>query len=139
MHIKLLRGVFTPTSTLGKLFIDDEFFAYTLEDTNRDLNGDCAKKVQDQTCIDPGTYKVIVDHSTRFDKDLPRILNVPCFTGVRIHGGNTAKDTEGCILIGAETDNIGKIWNCAGKVAEVTKRIQVAGAATIEISKAVVV
>jgi len=138
MEIKVTRTSLRATCTLGQMFVNGAFFAYTLEDPYRDLQGDVTKKVPQDTCIDNGTYKVIVDMSNRFKKELPRILNVPCFEGVRIHGGNTAANTEGCILVGAETDNIGKIWNCAGKVAELTEMIKAAGGATIEVSIGVV-
>jgi hypothetical protein len=142
MQLKVVRSIFTPTATLGKMFIDDTFFAYTLEDTDRDLNGDCTKKVQDQTAIDYGTYQVIVDHSEHFKKDLPRVLNVSCFDGIRIHGGNDEKDTEGCILIGAESNMRNRIWNCAGKIAELTARIQATTASEkvfIEVTKEAVI
>jgi hypothetical protein len=56
--------------------------------------------------IPTGKYKVIVDHSNRFNRDLPLLLNVAGFTGVRIHRGNTSKNTQGCILPG-KNDKIG--------------------------------
>ena len=124
MQIKVIRSVFTDTTTLGQMLVNDSFFAYTLEDTNRNLNGDCSKKVQNETCIDAGTYNVVVNHSAHFNKDLPQILNVPCFEGIRIHGGNTAKDTEGCILIGAKTNHIDWIGECGQKVLEIISLIR---------------
>jgi hypothetical protein len=59
-----------------------------------------------QMLIPTGKHKVIVDHSNRFNRDLPLLLNVAGFTGVRIHRGNTTKDTLGCILPG-KNDKIG--------------------------------
>ena len=116
MEIKVVRSVFNPKSTLGKLYLDGIFFAYTCEDTDRNMNGNCSKKVQDQTAIDAGRYRVVLSYSNRFKKYLPELLEVPCFTAIRIHGGNTAENSEGCILIGAEGDMKGRIWNCASKV-----------------------
>jgi hypothetical protein len=116
------------------MLIDGEHFAWALEDPFRNLNGDITKKVKGDTCIDNGTYEVVVTMSNRFKKELPLLLNVPCFEGVRIHAGNTSADSQGCILIGAETDHIGKIWNCSLKVAELIERIKAAGKCTIEIS-----
>lgn len=81
--------------TIGKLYIDDNYFCDTLEDTVR--NG---TKVYGKTAIPTGKYKVKKTYSPRFKKQLPEILNVPNFSGVRIHAGNTAKDTEGCLLLG---------------------------------------
>jgi hypothetical protein len=94
MLIEVKRFEFKPTYTIGKLYINGKYECYTLEDAVRD------KKVQDVTAIPTGTYKLIIDASRRFKKDMPHILNVPNFTGVRIHSGNTSKDTEGCILLG---------------------------------------
>ena len=116
MELKVVRSVFNPKSTLGKLFINGEFFAFTCEDTVRNLNGDCSKKIQNQTAIDPGRYEVALTFSNRFQKYLPLLLNVPCFDAIRLHGGNTAADSEGCILIGANGDMQERIWNCASKV-----------------------
>jgi hypothetical protein len=105
MLIKVKRFEFNDTYTVGRLYIDDVYFCYTLEDKVRE-----GAKVDGQTAIPHGTYSVIIDVSTRFGKPLPHILNVPNFEGVRIHTGNTSKDTEGCILLGhtyAGTDFIG--------------------------------
>jgi hypothetical protein len=80
--------------THGKLFVDGVFFCDTLEDQER------AVKIDGATAIRTGNYKVIIDMSARFKRRMPLLLNVTNFTGVRIHGGNTAKDTDGCILVG---------------------------------------
>jgi hypothetical protein len=117
MQLKVIRSVFTDKTTLGQLYLNDEFFAYTCEDTVRNLNGDCSKKIQNKTAIDSGSYEVILSFSNRFQRYLPLLLNVRCFEGIRMHGGNTAEDSEGCILIGAQGDMETKIWNCASKVA----------------------
>ena len=95
MKLELKRFEFGNTFTIGKFYINGIYHSYSLEDKVRE-----GKKVNGQTAIPTGTYDVIVDVSTRFGKPLPHILNVPNFTGVRIHAGNTSKDTEGCILLG---------------------------------------
>ena len=95
MKIKVKRYEFQDTYTVGRMYINDVYFCYTLEDKVRE-----GAKVDGQTAIPNGTYSVIIDVSTRFGKQLPHILDVPNFTGVRIHPGNTSKDTEGCILLG---------------------------------------
>lgn len=117
MELKVIRSVFNPRSTLGKMYINNVFFAYTCEDTDRNLEGNCRKKIRNQTAIDMGRYEVILSFSNRFQKYLPLLLNVACFEGIRIHGGNTAEDSEGCILIGTHGDMKEKIWSCASKVS----------------------
>ena len=105
MKLKLIRTWYADTYTIGKLYIDGVYFADTLEDKNRDVdkngifnNGE--KKVYGKTCIPFGTYKVILSMSSKFKKILPLLLNVPQFDGIRIHSGNTAEDSSGCILVG---------------------------------------
>ena len=82
--------------TIGKLYINGTYFCDTLEDTVRP-NG---VKVYGETAIPYGKYKVVLSYSPKFKRVLPEILSVPMFTGVRMHRGNWAKDTLGCILVG---------------------------------------
>jgi hypothetical protein len=95
MELKLRRFEFGTNYTIGKLYVDGIYHCFTLEDKVRE-----GEKVNGQTAIPYGTYSVIIDHSNRFNRDLPHILNVQGFEGVRIHTGNTSADTEGCILVG---------------------------------------
>ena len=83
-----------PVCTIGELSIDGAFECWTLEDVVRD------EKIPGETAIPSGTYNVIITMSNRFKRELPLLENVPNFTGVRIHPGNTSEDTEGCILVG---------------------------------------
>lgn len=94
MKIEVKRTFKGPEYTIGKLYIDGNYFCDTLEDTVRDI------KIVGKTAIPAGTYKVKKTMSPRFQKILPEILNVPNFSGVRIHSGNTAADTDGCLLLG---------------------------------------
>ena len=96
MLVKVVRTFKGPEYTIGKLYIDDNYFCDTLEDTVRPKG----EKIYGKTAIPAGKYKVKKTYSPRFKKQLPEILNVPNFAGVRIHAGNTAKDTDGCILLG---------------------------------------
>jgi len=96
MLIEVKRYEFKDTHTVGKMYVDGIYECYTLEDAVR--NG---TKVIGKTAIPIGTYKLIIDASTRFKQDMPHILDVPDFTGVRIHAGNTSADTDGCILLGS--------------------------------------
>lgn len=84
--------------TLGKLYINNEFFCDTIEDKYRDLSKE--KKVYGETCIPFGTYKVIINMSPKYGRLMPRLLDVPHFDGILIHSGNTEQDSAGCIICG---------------------------------------
>lgn len=100
------RDTYNPKNTLGKMYINDVFFCETLEDVVRDINkdGDLADtnetKVYGETAIPSGIYKMIINMSNRFKKEMPLLLDVKGFEGIRIHAGNTDIDTHGCILVG---------------------------------------
>lgn len=100
MKLKLIRDTFTDESTIGKLYIDGSEFCNTLEDYDRRMEAG-GKKVYGKTCVPRGTYEVIIDFSPKYNREMPHILNVPGFEGVRIHSGNVAADSEGCILVGS--------------------------------------
>ena len=109
MELRLERKWFTPKSTIGELSIDGTVQCFTLEDVFRE--GDIfAVKVPGATAIPEGTYDVVVTLSQRFKTELPEVLGVRNFTGVRIHSGNTAADTEGCVLVGRTrgVDSVGE-------------------------------
>ena len=99
MKIKVVRETKNDVCTIGSLFINGEFFCYTLEDKDRYIEQG-GKKEYAITAIPRGTYNVVLSFSNRFKKYLPEILNVPQFTGIRMHTGNKPEDTEGCILVG---------------------------------------
>lgn len=104
MELRLVRRWLTPQATIGQLDLNGVFECYTLEDPVRE------EKIPGQSAIPAGRYEVIVTYSVRFAAMLPLLKNVPGFTGIRIHAGNTASDTEGCILVGQtrEKDFIGQ-------------------------------
>ncbi len=117
MKILLLRTKYRKYYTQGIMLIDDVFFGYTLEDEIR-----LTPKVRKMTAIPEGFYQVVVDYSPRFKRDLPRIKGVNKFKGIRIHGGNTHKNTEGCPLI-AKNKGDGKIWgSLSAKLTNKLKR-----------------
>jgi hypothetical protein len=93
--------------TISRLYVNGELFGCnTLEDTDRGLRQDMQleeikkKKMYGQTAIPSGSYECVYTYSNRFKKMLPLLLNVKGFEGIRIHSGNSSKDTEGCILVG---------------------------------------
>lgn len=100
MKLELQRFEFSEISTIGRLLIDGVQFCYILEDVDRKLECD-GEKVYGKTAIPRGTYKIVLDYSNRFKRVLPRLLDVPGYVGVRIHPGNDAEDTDGCLLPGS--------------------------------------
>lgn len=99
-NLVLKRDVLTDDFTLGRIFVDGKHFCYTVEDAVR------KEKVYGKTAIPAGKYKIELTLSPRFKRVLPLLLDVPNFTGIRIHAGNTAADSEGCILVGiGRTEN----------------------------------
>lgn len=96
MELTLNRIFLGSSATIGELLINDKHLCDTLEDRVRPEG----EKVYGKTAIPEGMYEVKLTHSPRFKKILPEILNVPNFSGIRIHTGNSSKDTEGCILVG---------------------------------------
>lgn len=112
MNIDLIRDTKDPTKTFGKMFIDGKYLGETLEDADRILE-DGGEKIDGQTAIPRGRYKVTVTYSNRFKKPMPYLHDVPDFDGVRIHGGNTEEDTHGCPLLGNIRTKDG-IAQCSG-------------------------
>ena len=124
MELTLKRIARKETYTIGRLYINGVYFCDTIEDTDRGLRQDMppavirAIKRKGITAIPTGRYRVTLDvQSPKFktkpiyqfcDGYLPRLINVNGFEGVLIHIGNTAKDTEGCLLVGKNT-KVGKV------------------------------
>lgn len=117
MNLKLKRLYKKPTYTIGKLYIDDVYFADTIEDKDRGLTSNMTEeqiksiKIKNETAIPTGTYQIDMNSvspkfgSTSWAKPyggkVPRLIGIKGFDGVLIHlTGNTSKDTSGCILVG---------------------------------------
>ena len=94
MNLTLIRKYPSTDCIIGELYVDGQFECFTLEDIERPV------KIPKVTAIPRGTYEVVISYSNRFEKLLPLLQNVPDFEGVRIHTGNKATNTEGCILVG---------------------------------------
>lgn len=106
MILTVERRYKKPTYTIGILYVNGKFFSNTLEDTDRGLNSDMSgseivsKKVYGKTAIPTGEYKVTLTKSLKFKKVMPYIDGVKGFLGIRIHSGNDASHTDGCLLVG---------------------------------------
>lgn len=96
MELTLNRIFLGSSATIGELLVNDKYLCDTLEDRVRPEG----EKVYGKTAIPEGTYEVKLTHSPRFKKILPEILNVPNFSGIRIHSLNKAEESEGCIGVG---------------------------------------
>lgn len=129
MKLVLEREYLGSTFTEGSILIYNIHECFTIEDKDRQLEDTgCASKVQNQTCIPRGTYPVTISYSNRFKKHLIAILNVPCFSGIRIHSGNSSKDTEGCIIVGRTNNKDTDDWVSESRVAyeELHKKVKYA-------------
>lgn len=140
MKIQLIRKHRKTDYTIGQLFINNQYFSDTLEDTDRGLKDSMSLeeirriKVFGSTCIPYGTYKVTITYSPKFKKNLPLINNVKGFDGIRIHSGNTSSDTQGCILLGFNKikgkvinskDTIDKFINLVQKAIDIGEQITI--------------
>ncbi len=89
-------------ATLGEMLEDGVRLCYTLEDEIREVVGRPVSdwKVPHCTAIPSGRYPVVLQDSPRFGPDTLTVLDVPGFSYIRMHAGNTHEDTEGCLLLG---------------------------------------
>lgn len=128
MELTLKRIALRSEYTIGKLYVDGEYVADTIEDTVRDLDKDGKfangeVKIPGKTAIPYGRYEITMkvkspkysnfskySWAKKYDGYLPRLLNVPHFDGVLIHVGNSALDSEACVLVG-ENKVVGKVIN----------------------------
>ena len=139
MALKLKRIARTASYTIGRLYVDGQRFCDTIEDRDRSLRQDMARaaikriKVPGETAIPTGRYRVTLGvRSPRMsqkkayefcDGYVPRLINVPGFDGILIHIGNTARDSEGCILVG-ENREVGKVLNSTATFKRLYARLR---------------
>ena len=128
MELTLKRIALRSEYTIGKLYVDGEYVCDAIEDTVRDLDKDGKfangeVKIPGKTAIPYGRYEITMkvkspkysnfskySWAKKYDGYLPRLLQVPHFEGVLIHVGNSALDSEACVLVG-ENKVVGKVIN----------------------------
>jgi len=114
MRLTLMRIANRPTYCIGDLYIDGVWFSNVIEDVDRGLDDSMTEeeirsiKVKGQTAIPTGIYPVTITYSPKYKKMMPLISNVKGYSGIRIHSGNTSKDTEGCLIVGKNKE-VGKV------------------------------
>ena len=117
MKLKIWRKEPYDDRTIGHFFIDDGLFSYVLEDRDRKVE-EGGIKVPKETAIPRGRYRVVINWSNRFQRRMPEILDVPQFTGIRIHDGEGPLNTEGCPTISHKMEiRDGKHWLVRDKTA----------------------
>ena len=133
MELVLKRIAKKRDYTIGQLFVKEDvideystgekltYLCDTLEPTWRDY-AKGARKIKGKSAIPEGRYPVVITYSQKFKQWLPLLLGVLNFLGVRIHAGNTVKDTQGCILVG-ENREVGKVLNSRKHVKIVKEKI----------------
>jgi hypothetical protein len=110
-------------ATLGKLYIDGEYFCHTLEP--KYVNP--GVKINGQTAIPASSYIIILNDSAHFNRELPLLLGVNNFTSIRIHAGNRAVDTQGCPLVGFQRGDDGDgpvIWESRKAESELMAKLK---------------
>lgn len=120
------------TYTVGKVIIDGKRFCESMEDKDRGLTQDMSEeeikrvKVYGETAIPAGVYTVKMTYSQKYKRKMPEVLGVPGFSGIRIHSGNTAKDSLGCILLGRNT-KVGMVTESRKTCKEFERLLEAAG------------
>lgn len=131
MELILDRKWCKDTYSIGRLYIDGQFFSNTLEDKDRGLTQSMSEadvkkiKVYGETAIPKGKYNVVINYSNKFKRLMPYIMNVKGFEGIRIHEGSTAKDSLGCILVGNNTA-VGRISNSKSTYTKLYSKLKTA-------------
>lgn len=107
LYIRVDRFLLEEKKTFGNMYVQNQFFCHTLEDPVREIGPNGEGKVYGDTAIPTGCYPVVIGWSGRFKRNMIRVNDVPHFTGILIHGGNTVADTHGCILVGMTLEGNG--------------------------------
>ena len=138
MRLTLKRIANKKDYCIGKLYINGKYFCDTLEDRDRGLDDSMTEdeikqsKIKEQTAIPTGIYTVLLTYSPKYKKVMPLINNVKGYSGIRIHSGNSSKDTEGCLLVGKNTV-VGRLTDSRNTYNALFKRLLQKGSNKITI------
>ena len=138
MRLTLKRIANKKDYCIGDLYINGKWFCNVLEDVDRGLDDSMTEeeirsiKVKGQTAIPCGIYTVLLTYSPKYKKIMPLINNVKGYSGIRIHSGNSSKDTEGCLLVGKNTV-VGRLTDSRNTYNALFKRLQQKGSNKITI------
>lgn len=116
MEINVRRIARRDTYTIGRMYIDGEYYCDTFEDKDRGLTQDMPLaeirrlKVWGETAIPAGHYLVTSAYWAKYRINVPLINDVPGYTGILIHNGRTEQHTTGCIIVG-ENRAVGQVFN----------------------------
>lgn len=138
MRLTLKRIANKKDYCIGKLYINGKYFCDTLEDVDRGLDDSMTEdeikqsKIKEQTAIPTGIYTVLLTYSPKYKRIMPLINNVKGYSGIRIHSGNSSKDTEGCLLVGKNTV-VGRLTDSRNTYNALFKRLQQKGSNKITI------
>lgn len=135
MDVVQYRKYRCPGFTISRVYVDGVFFCHILEDEDRGLTQSMSEeqiravKVSGKTAIPVGDYTITREYSPRFKKIMPTIPAVKGFAGIRMHGGNSSKDTDGCPLFGEANEQNIRDWvsNSKKQFQRFDKRLQLAG------------
>lgn len=136
MNLILQRRSSVGGATIGELMLDGIRICYTLEDEIREVDGQPVSewKIKGQTAIPSGRYRITLEDSPRFGADTLTVNDVPGFVGVRMHGGNTHENTEGCPLLGYQVTSTTIVGGTSGPaVKEVKAMVKEAIEAGLEV------
>ena len=140
MRIELVRIAFKDTYTIGKLYVDGKYFSDVIEDKDRGLDSSMTeseileKKVKGETAIPTGHYVINITYSPKYKRMMPLLLDVKGFSGIRIHSGNTAKDTEGCLIVG-KNKKVGMVLESRDTYKRLFKMMEGQEEITIDITR----
>lgn len=140
MRIELVRIAFKDTYTIGKLYVDGKYFSDVIEDKDRGLDSSMTEseilknKVKGQTAIPTGHYVINITYSPKYKRMMPLLLDVKGFSGIRIHSGNTAKDTEGCLIVG-KNKKVGMVLESRDTYKRLFKMMEGQEEITIDITR----
>ena len=140
MRIELVRIAFKDTYTIGKLYVDGKYECDVLEDVDRGLDSSMSeseilkRKVKGETAIPTGHYVINITYSPKYKRMMPLLLDVKGFSGIRIHSGNTAKDTEGCLIVG-KNKKVGMVLESRDTYKRLFKMMQDQKEITIDITR----